>query len=243
MGDKNKFLKWFANASLGAAMSESPSVMTASGWRQNENGEHVQDQTNNEGVQELRNNLSIISGLSPTHPINAAFAGIAPLFKWKAFLPKGTETTVYRQGGLDMIDDALQSGIIKPQSEANYAAKVAADKASGKKLILRKKFNNIMFNREYPFYGNPMLFENTSNKGVFVGNMNNSSAVWKQNFHKNHKNIFEPFINEIRQAPLSEFDIYKRAPLNFGWFKNPHKTTFIPIKSLYEFNQNVNYEK
>jgi hypothetical protein len=33
MSDKNKFLKWFANASLGAAMSESPSVMTASGWR------------------------------------------------------------------------------------------------------------------------------------------------------------------------------------------------------------------
>lgn len=242
MGDKNKFLKWFANASLGAAMAESPSVMTASGWRQNENGEYIQDQTNNEGVQELRNNLSVISGLSPTHPINAIFAGIAPIFRWKKYLPGGSETTVYRQGGLDMIDDALQSGVIKPQSEANYAAKVAADKASGKKLILRKKFNNIMFNRKYPFYGDPMLFENTSNKGVFVGDMNNSSAVWKQNFHKNHKNIFEPFINEMRQAPLSEFDIYKRAPLNFGWFKNPHKTTFVPIKSLYEFN-NLNNEK
>lgn len=238
MDDENKFLKWFANASLGAAMSESPSVMTASGWRQNENGEYVQDQINSEGVQKLQNNLDMISGLSPTHPINAAFAGIAPLFRWKPFLPKGTETTVYRQGGLDMIDDALQSGIIKPQSEVNYAAKVATNKASG----IRKKFNNIMFNRKYPFYGNPILFENTSKKGVFVGNMNNSSAIWKQNFHKNHKNIFEPFINEMRQAPLSEFDIYKRAPLNFGWFKNPHKTTFVPIRSLYEFN-NLNNEK
>jgi hypothetical protein len=89
-----------------------------------------------------------------------------------------------------------------------------------------------MFNRQHPFYGNPGLFEKTGNKGVFIGNMDKSSAQWIQNFHKGHKNIFEPFTNGTRQAPVSEFDVYTRAPLNFGWFKNAHMLNATPGKSL-----------
>jgi hypothetical protein len=29
-------------------------------------------------------------------------------------------------------------------------------------------------------------------------------------------------VNGIKQAPLSEFDIYTRAPFGFGWFKNAY---------------------
>lgn len=36
--------RWLRNAIFGAAMADQPAVMTASGWRQNEKGDYVQDQ-------------------------------------------------------------------------------------------------------------------------------------------------------------------------------------------------------
>ena len=48
------------NAAMGAAVAENPSVMTANGWQQNDNGNWEQSQLNNSGVKQLRNNLSKI---------------------------------------------------------------------------------------------------------------------------------------------------------------------------------------
>lgn len=70
MGEKSKtntnsqFNLWnrVKNALIGAAMADQPAVMTASGWRQNENGDYVQDQQNDPGVKQLRENISILSG-------------------------------------------------------------------------------------------------------------------------------------------------------------------------------------
>lgn len=176
--------------------------------------------------------------------IGVTFPGFKYIGKWRPFLPKGTPTTVYRQGNPEMLDDYLKSGMVRPISKELVDAKRAQDasKSNGsKKLIslIRKDFSNdLMFNREYPFYGNPFLFDNHSYKVVVVGDMNKSSAIWKQRFHKGHKNIVEPYMGDVKQAPLSEFDIYTRAPFGFGWFKNL-KTGNKPVSSSIVQSQNT----
>ena len=70
MGEKDEkdkpnahgFVDRFRNAVLGATMADQPAVMTASGWRQNEKGDYVQDQQNDSNVQQLRDNLAVIAG-------------------------------------------------------------------------------------------------------------------------------------------------------------------------------------
>ena len=52
------FVDRFRNVVLGAAMADQPAMMTASGWRQNEKGDYVQDQQNDPAVEQLRNNLA-----------------------------------------------------------------------------------------------------------------------------------------------------------------------------------------
>ena len=59
MGD---FLKLLRNGVIGATMADQPAVMTASGWRQDSNGDYVQDQQNHPDVEKLRDNLSVIAG-------------------------------------------------------------------------------------------------------------------------------------------------------------------------------------
>lgn len=68
----SKFFNWLTNASIGAAMAENPSVMTASGWRQAKDGKWKQDKVNDPGVKQLRSNLADLSMMSPTNPITAA---------------------------------------------------------------------------------------------------------------------------------------------------------------------------
>lgn len=221
----------FGNAQIAGDSGAGTSAAIASGYEYNRNSgkwEQSEERLNDPSVKALRDNLEVLSTFSETHPYSILAKGLGYLWKWRPFLPKGSETTVYRQGGMDMIDDALESGVIRPQPEANYTAKVAADKAAGNRILLRKQFKEVMFNRQKPFYGNPGLFEK-SYKGVFVGDMNKSSAQWIQNFHKNHKNIFEPFIDGVRSAPVSEFNIYTRAPYGFGWFKNSHNISNLPL--------------
>ena len=66
MGEKDEkdkpnahgFVDRFRNAVLGATMADQPAVMTASGWRQNEKGDYVQDQQNDPHVKQLRDNLA-----------------------------------------------------------------------------------------------------------------------------------------------------------------------------------------
>ena len=52
------FLSKFRNAVLGVTMADQPAMMTASGWRQNEKGDYVQDQQNDPYVKQLRDNLA-----------------------------------------------------------------------------------------------------------------------------------------------------------------------------------------
>lgn len=56
-----KFLDWFSQVSLNAAVAGSPSVATAVGWRIDENNNAVQDQQTEEGTKQLQDNLAVIS--------------------------------------------------------------------------------------------------------------------------------------------------------------------------------------
>lgn len=51
--------RWLRNAVLGATMADQPAMMTASGWRQNEKGDYVQDQQDDPYVKQLRDNLAV----------------------------------------------------------------------------------------------------------------------------------------------------------------------------------------
>ena len=225
-----RFLTGFGNAQIAGESGAATAVATASGYEynpENRRFEQTEERLNDPSVKALRNNLEVLSTFSETHPYSILAKGLGYLWKWRPFLPKGSETTVYRQGGMDMIDDALESGVIRPQPEANYTAKVAADKAAGNRILLRKQFKEVMFNRQKPFYGNPGLFEK-SYKGVFVGDMNKSSAQWIQNFHKNHKNIFEPILNRFlvpknEQKHMMSFYLSGMGALMIEWIKNDCK--------------------
>jgi hypothetical protein len=48
---------------------------------------------------------------------------------WRPFLPKGTPTTVYRQGNPEMLDDYVKSGTVRPIPKETIAAKKAEDLA------------------------------------------------------------------------------------------------------------------
>ena len=66
-GEKDKpnaygFMDRFRNTVLGATMADQPAMMTASGWRQDNNGNYVQDQQNHPDVEKLRDNLAVIAG-------------------------------------------------------------------------------------------------------------------------------------------------------------------------------------
>lgn len=153
--------------------------------------------------------------------------------RWSYKLPKGHSTTVYRQGNYDMLDDAVRSGVVKPISSEHASALRAADKAANpnRRILLRKSFeNNVMFNRKHPFYSQTPT---KNNRVTFVGDMSKSNAQWVQNFHKGHKNIFEPYMNGSKQAPLSEFRIFTSAPFKFGWYETPMKNSFhLPVFGL-----------
>ena len=56
------FMDRFRNTVLGTTMADQPAVMTASGWRQDNNGNYVQDQQNHPDVEKLRDNLAVIAG-------------------------------------------------------------------------------------------------------------------------------------------------------------------------------------
>lgn len=57
---------WFVRAMVGASMAENPAVMTASGWKQDKNGNWKQERTPESD--QLADNLAELSWTSPTHP-------------------------------------------------------------------------------------------------------------------------------------------------------------------------------
>ena len=54
----------FTNISMSAANADAPAITTASGWNRNEDGSWNQSKIDNPGVQQLRDNLSTISGMA-----------------------------------------------------------------------------------------------------------------------------------------------------------------------------------
>ena len=52
------------NATLGAAMADSPAAMTASGWSRNPDGSMMQDSQDDAGVKRLRDNLAVLGGVA-----------------------------------------------------------------------------------------------------------------------------------------------------------------------------------
>lgn len=159
--------------------------------------------------------------------LGVTLPGFKYIGKWRPFLPKGTPTTVYRQGNPEMLDDYIKSGMVRPIPEEVVAAKQAEALARSPKnamftedMFIKDFSDDLMFNRDHPFYSNPSLFNTREYKVAIVGDMNKSSATWKPRKHKGHKYIVEPYMGDAKQVPLSEFDIYTRAPFGFGWFKN-----------------------
>ena len=216
----NQFIK-FGNAQIAGDSGVGTAMAIASGYQHNpKKGMWEQSEENVKEAEGLRNNLSFLSSFSDTYPATAAFKGLGYLFKWRPFLPKGSKTTVYRQGNLDMIDDAVESGVIRAQPETKYLTKINTKKS---KYYTEPYFEIAMFNKEKPFWQNPKLFEKTFDnaKGTFVGDMNKSSVKWINKPNKYFKDIY---ITKEKQIPVSEFDIYTRLPYEFGWFKNIHKS-------------------
>ena len=56
--NESPVIRWLRNAILSATMADQPAMMTASGWRQNEKGDYVQDQQNDPHIIQLRDNLA-----------------------------------------------------------------------------------------------------------------------------------------------------------------------------------------
>ena len=169
----------------------------------------------------LRKQYMMTGAVTPVYPefdLLTLGRSLYTMPKWRPFLPKGTSSTVYRQGGYTMLDDALETGLVRPKPKNKYLD------------VITKDFDeNVMFNKIYPFYGStPEIYP-----VAFVGNTNKTSAIWKHLRHKGHKNIFEPYMNGSKQAPLSEFRIFTSAPFKFGWYETPMKNSFhLPVFGL-----------
>ena len=78
---------WFTRSTVGAAMAENPAVMTASGWKQDKQGDYIQKRT--KGSDQLAENLAVISWMAPSHPGNVIIdaiinKGVFPLIKFTA---------------------------------------------------------------------------------------------------------------------------------------------------------------
>lgn len=153
---------WFVNATLGAAMADAPAVMTASGWRQNEVGDYVQDREDDHGVERLRNNLAVLggtaTGLTTAGLMTAGAAGTAaiaapeatplltgPAAKHFLYDAAGKLLMTYKQGGTMNRINYFQQGGAAPQQQdikAQVTALVQAAMQGDKKAT--ETVNKIM---------------------------------------------------------------------------------------------------
>ena len=63
---------WFTRATMNAMLNGDPAVATAAGWTRDAEGNVVQTEQDNPGVQQLRNNLAILAGTSYAAPLMSA---------------------------------------------------------------------------------------------------------------------------------------------------------------------------
>lgn len=209
----NKLQNLFNNIVIGSSVAENPAVMYASGWKQNNNGNWEQKPT--EESKRLSENLATISMFSPTNPTSTITNKVINVVScWRPFIPKvGNKNIAFRQVDKSQYDDAIESGVLRPETYEHYILR-------GKNNPGAKHFDsNVMFNRQYPFYGNPSLFNKKGYDHVIIGKVNNPKINWRKVNHKGHKNIVEPTINGEFKAPVTEFEFWKRMPLGFGWRK------------------------
>ena len=126
---------WFANATMAAAMADAPAVMTASGWRQNEAGDYVQDREDDPGVARLRNNIAVLGAGTLAGTAAAAFAPAAaaatpaieapastplltgPAAKYQLYDAAGKLLMAYKTGGTMNRINYFQQGGAAPQQD------------------------------------------------------------------------------------------------------------------------------
>lgn len=207
----NKLQNLFNKIVIGASVAEDPAIMYASGWKQNDNGSW--EQKSSPESRRLSDNLATISTFSPTNPVTAITGKvIKAVSRWRPFIPKvGNKNIAFRQVDKSQYDDAIESGVLRPETNEHYILR-------GKTNPGAKHFeSNVMFNRQYPFYGNPSLFNKKGYDHFIIGKMDNPKINWRKVNHKGHKNIVEPTINGEFKAPINEFEFWKRMPLGFGW--------------------------
>lgn len=113
---------WFVNATLGAAMADAPQMMIASGWRQNEAGDFVQDQQDDPGVVALRNNLAALGGLVTAGTAAAALAPVAGAAGASTTLPATAET---------IVPEVVQTAGVPALRQAGTTAVQAMGRAAG----------------------------------------------------------------------------------------------------------------
>ena len=188
----------FGNAQIAGDSGAATSVAIASGYQYNPSTRRwEQSEENVKEAEGLRNNLAFISSFSDTYPVNVAIKGLGYLFKWRPFFPKkGTSTTVFRQGNAEILDDAIQTGYVQPESDAAHLARIDRARAAAgytpkpnpsfeelmnDPALCIKRFNTAMFNKEYPFYpkSNTLFHKTKSYPVTLVGDMKKSSAVWE----------------------------------------------------------------
>lgn len=106
---KDKRRQAFTNAMLAGAMAEDPEMMIASGWRQNEDGNFVQDQINDPGVNALRNNLAVLGATTLAAPIAGYMTSEAAAMGWPWWRNFIGEAATGMAGGITT--DAVYKGL------------------------------------------------------------------------------------------------------------------------------------
>lgn len=225
MGD---FLSLLKNGIIGMAMADQPAIMTASGWRQDSNGDYVQDQQNNPDVEKLRDNLAVIAGTADGEAgLGLGIEAVQGLIKsgkigkllvgpdGKIFNSKikYNPNNYYRAVKKDAIIDAKNTGIIRG---SNTSKKVG--EGSGPWFGRGKPG----FNRDYVIEGTPESAEWIDalkyQKGVTEqlpkvnNNSNTGSTIYDQAFQYGNEG-FPMTSGDINKTPASNFVYYKKYPI------------------------------
>lgn len=226
MGD---FLSLLKNGIIGMAMADQPAIMTASGWRQDSNGDYVQDQQNNPDVEKLRDNLAVIAGTADGEAgLGFGIEAIQGLIKsgkigkllvgpdGKIFNSKinYNPNNYYRAVKKDAIIDAKNTGIIRG---SNTSKKVG--EGSGP-----------WFGRGRPGFDRDYIIEGTPESAEWIDalkyqkgitdklpkvNTNNSGAgktIYDQAFQYGNEG-FPMTSGNINQTPAANFTYYKKYPI------------------------------
>ena len=222
--------RWLRNAVFGATMADQPAMMTASGWRQNEKGDYVQDQQNDPHVKQLRDNLAaegagvmgemigipLVYGISKYIPtISKIITGPdGKIFNSKI---KYNPDNYYRGVERDAIIDAQKHGVIRGSNPS----------------VLKGEGSGPWFGRGAPgFEWRSYIIEGTPESAEWIDALKYQKNYIEKLPKKNPNyvsgaSIYDskleygkegfPMTNgDINATPSSNFIYNKRYPL-FGW--------------------------